>query len=158
MTLKDIARLAGVAPSTVSRVLSQPESSAASAETRARIWEIVRANGYTPPQCPRAADRGRRAEEPLALLHLRPLGRDAGRPLFLPYRPSNGARSFRAGIYFALFAVSQTARQRSDGHSQRLPSRRRSGVRASDCSADALSEKPLQTGGGDRSQPGRGRL
>lgn len=48
MTLKDIARLAGVAPSTVSRVLSQPESSAASAETRARIWEIVRANGYTP--------------------------------------------------------------------------------------------------------------
>ena len=140
MTLKDIARLAGVAPSTVSRVLSQPESSAASAETRARIWEIVRANGYTPNPNARALRIGADAPK--------------NRSLCCIYARSDEM----LGIYFALFAVSQTARQRSDGHSQRLPSRRRSGVRASDCSADALSEKPLQTGGGDRSQPGRGRL
>lgn len=58
MTLKDIARLAGVSPSTVSRVLNQPESSAASAETRARIWEIVRKSGYTPNPNARALRMG----------------------------------------------------------------------------------------------------
>ena len=50
MTLKEIARLAGVSPSTVSRVLNQPDSSAASPETRERIWKIIRETGYQPNQ------------------------------------------------------------------------------------------------------------
>ncbi|MDD6032559.1 MAG: LacI family DNA-binding transcriptional regulator, partial [Oscillospiraceae bacterium] len=50
MTLKDIARLAGVSPSTVSRVLNQPDSTAASPGTRDRIWKIVRESGYIPNQ------------------------------------------------------------------------------------------------------------
>lgn len=58
MTLKEIAKLAGVAPSTVSRVLNQPDSSAASAETRDRIWEIVRQTGYVPNQSARALRMG----------------------------------------------------------------------------------------------------
>lgn len=50
MTLKEIAKLAGVSPSTVSRVLNEPDSRAAGPETRDRIWEIVRRTGYTPNQ------------------------------------------------------------------------------------------------------------
>jgi Transcriptional regulators len=48
MTLKDIAKEAGVSISTVSRVLNMKNSNAASKETQDRIWEIVRKNDYTP--------------------------------------------------------------------------------------------------------------
>lgn len=48
MTIKEIAKLAGVSPSTVSRVLNINDSSAASIKTRERIWEIVRENNYIP--------------------------------------------------------------------------------------------------------------
>jgi len=44
VTIVDIARLAGVNPSTVSRALSG--SSAVTAQTRARIADIARENGY----------------------------------------------------------------------------------------------------------------
>lgn len=46
-TIKDVAKYAGVSPSTVSRVLSGQGPSAASEKTRERIWEAVRATGYS---------------------------------------------------------------------------------------------------------------
>lgn len=48
MTLKEIAQEAGVSISTVSRVINNTGTKAASAEVRERIWEIVRRTGYTP--------------------------------------------------------------------------------------------------------------
>lgn len=48
MTLKDIAKEAGVSVSTVSRVINNTDSKAASQEVRERIWEIVRRTGYIP--------------------------------------------------------------------------------------------------------------
>ena len=48
MTLKEIASLAGVSPSTVSRVINHPGSKAASREVEDKIWQIVRETGYIP--------------------------------------------------------------------------------------------------------------
>lgn len=48
MTLKDIAKEAGVSISTVSRVINQKGASAASKEVQDRVWEIVRRTGYSP--------------------------------------------------------------------------------------------------------------
>lgn len=48
MTLKEIAQEAGVSISTVSRVINNTGTNAASTEVRERIWEIVRRTGYTP--------------------------------------------------------------------------------------------------------------
>ncbi len=48
MTLKDIAQEAGVSISTVSRVINDTNSKAASKEVRERIWNIVRRTGYIP--------------------------------------------------------------------------------------------------------------
>ena len=45
-TIKDVAKLAGVSPSTVSRVLSGSGPSAASERTKEKIWEAVRRTGY----------------------------------------------------------------------------------------------------------------
>ena len=46
-TIKDVAKLAGVSPSTVSRVLSGQGPSAASEKTKEKIWEAVRKTGYS---------------------------------------------------------------------------------------------------------------
>lgn len=48
MTLKEIAKEAGVSISTVSRVINKNGTSAASKEVQDRIWEIVRRTGYVP--------------------------------------------------------------------------------------------------------------
>ena len=48
MTLKEIAKEAGVSISTVSRVLNQPNTKAASAQVQERIWNIVRKNRVCP--------------------------------------------------------------------------------------------------------------
>lgn len=48
MTLKEIAKEAGVSISTVSRVINDTNSKVARPEVRERIWEIVRRTGYTP--------------------------------------------------------------------------------------------------------------
>lgn len=50
MTIKDVARLAGVSASTVSRVINGGNTSTASAETQKRIWDAARAVGYVPNQ------------------------------------------------------------------------------------------------------------
>lgn len=48
MTLKEIALRAGVSISTVSRVINNKDSKAASPEVQEKIWSIVRETGYTP--------------------------------------------------------------------------------------------------------------
>ncbi len=48
MTLKDIAARAGVSISTVSRVINNAYTKAASPEVQEKIWSIVRETGYTP--------------------------------------------------------------------------------------------------------------
>lgn len=48
MTLKDIAKAAGVSVSTVSRVLNDKDTKAAGRDVRDRIWQVVRETGYTP--------------------------------------------------------------------------------------------------------------
>ena len=48
MTIKDVAKLAGVSVSTVSRVVNKGDDKSASPETRRRIWDAVSTLGYTP--------------------------------------------------------------------------------------------------------------
>lgn len=48
MTLKEIAELAGVSISTVSRVINHKNTKAASKEVQDRIWKIVRETEYVP--------------------------------------------------------------------------------------------------------------
>ena len=62
MTLKEIARLANVAVSTVSRVINQKNTKAASPEVQERIWEIVRKSGYTPNATARSLKLGQKAQ------------------------------------------------------------------------------------------------
>ena len=57
MNLKDIAKLAGVSPSTVSRVVNSGDTSAASRETQEKIWSVVRMEGYIPNQTARSLRR-----------------------------------------------------------------------------------------------------
>lgn len=58
MTLKEIAKEANVSISTVSRVINQKNTKAASPEVQERIWEIVRKSGYTPNSTARALKLG----------------------------------------------------------------------------------------------------
>lgn len=48
MTLKDIAKEAGVSISTVSRIINGNSSNAASQDVQDKIWRIARAGGYVP--------------------------------------------------------------------------------------------------------------
>jgi len=48
VTLKDIAKKAGVSISTVSRVINNDQNKPASKETAEKIWNLVREMGYTP--------------------------------------------------------------------------------------------------------------
>ncbi len=48
MTLKEIASLAGVSVSTVSRVINQNNTKVASKEVQDKIWKIVRESNYVP--------------------------------------------------------------------------------------------------------------
>ncbi len=58
MTLKEIAKEAGVSISTVSRVINKNSTNAASKEVQDRIWEIVRRTGYTPNSSARDLKKG----------------------------------------------------------------------------------------------------
>ncbi len=58
MTLKEIAREAGVSISTVSRVVNKNAPGAASKEVQDKIWEIVRRTGYTPNSTARTLKMG----------------------------------------------------------------------------------------------------
>lgn len=48
MTLKELARLADVSPSTVSRVINKNDPSACGPALRDRLWELARETGYLP--------------------------------------------------------------------------------------------------------------
>ena len=61
MTLKEIAKEAGVSVSTVSRVINQENTKAASPEVQARIWEIIRRTGYSPNKTARNLKLGQSA-------------------------------------------------------------------------------------------------
>lgn len=58
MSLKEIADIAGVSPSTASRVLNDPNSTCASEAVRQRIFDAVRTTGYVPSSAARALKRG----------------------------------------------------------------------------------------------------
>ena len=53
VTLKDIAKKAGVSVSTVSRIINNDTSKKASQETTDKVWSIVKELGYTPNQSAR---------------------------------------------------------------------------------------------------------
>lgn len=59
MTLKDIAKEAGVSISTVSRVINQKGSAPASKEVQNKIWDIVRKNGYSPNAAAKSLKSGK---------------------------------------------------------------------------------------------------
>ena len=63
MSLKKIAEMAGVAPSTVSRVLNDRSSGCASKEVREKIWASAHALGYVPNEAARTLKSGA-CEEP----------------------------------------------------------------------------------------------
>ena len=65
MGIKEIARLAGVSPSTVSRVVNSGDPSAASPETQERIWEAVRSLGYVPNQSARSLRQPQKQAKPI---------------------------------------------------------------------------------------------
>lgn len=67
MTLKEIAKEAGVSISTVSRVINKNGTSAASKEVQDKIWEIVRRTGYIPNSNARDLKTGAvEGQEPLS--------------------------------------------------------------------------------------------
>ncbi|MBD3922083.1 LacI family DNA-binding transcriptional regulator [Paenibacillus sp. PR3] len=60
MTLKQIANMAGVSISTVSRILNSPDNSFATKEVRDRVWMCAREIGYVPDQNARELKLGKR--------------------------------------------------------------------------------------------------
>lgn len=56
-SIKDVAKLAGVSPSTVSRIVNGHNASAASPDTQNKIWDAVRELGYIPNQNARSLRR-----------------------------------------------------------------------------------------------------
>ncbi|ADY56814.1 transcriptional regulator, LacI family [Syntrophobotulus glycolicus DSM 8271] len=63
MTLKEIAKEAGVSVSTVSRVVNSRNDSFASKEVRDRIWAIVKKSGYLPNKSARELQQGKKSGE-----------------------------------------------------------------------------------------------
>lgn len=63
MKLKDIAQQAGVSISTVSRVLNDQYTSAASPETQERIWKIAQQGGYIPNSAARQLKSGQQSAQ-----------------------------------------------------------------------------------------------
>lgn len=53
MTLKEIAALAGVSVSTISRIINSPDDSFARKEVREKVWAIIKETGYIPNQSAR---------------------------------------------------------------------------------------------------------
>jgi DNA-binding LacI/PurR family transcriptional regulator len=58
MTLKELAHMAGVSVSTVSRVVNKNDINAASQEVRDRIWDLVRQTGYIPNRTAQSLRQG----------------------------------------------------------------------------------------------------
>jgi DNA-binding LacI/PurR family transcriptional regulator len=60
MTIKEIAKLAGVSASTVSRIINSPDDSFATQKVRDRVWAAIRETGFVPN--PNARELKQRAE------------------------------------------------------------------------------------------------
>lgn len=58
MSIKEIAKLAGVSPSTVSRILNNPAYKPSSPEIREKVWRIAIENNYTPNEAARNLKKG----------------------------------------------------------------------------------------------------
>ena len=67
VTIKDVARQAGVVPSTVSRVMSNHPDIAA--ETRARVQQAIQTLGYRPDRMARSVRKGRTQSVSVLLPH-----------------------------------------------------------------------------------------
>lgn len=65
VTLKDIAREAGVSISTVSRIINNDPTKKASQQTSDRVWKIVQELGYKPNQNARKLIKGHTDAEPM---------------------------------------------------------------------------------------------
>ena len=65
MSIKDVAKVANVSPSTVSRVVNGGDASAASPETQERIWKAVREVGYVLNQNARSLKCAERKSAPV---------------------------------------------------------------------------------------------
>ncbi len=65
VTLKDIAKEAGVSISTVSRIINNDPMKKASQETSDRVWKIVQELGYQPNQNARKLIKGHTDEAPM---------------------------------------------------------------------------------------------
>lgn len=63
MSINKIAQKAGVSPSTVSRVLNNPNYRCSSAETRDRIWKAAMELNYTPNEAARSLKLGKKLQE-----------------------------------------------------------------------------------------------
>jgi DNA-binding LacI/PurR family transcriptional regulator len=59
LTLKELAKLANVSVSTVSRVINKNDTRSASQETRERIWRLVRETNYIPNTAAQELKRGK---------------------------------------------------------------------------------------------------
>ncbi|HHV11613.1 MAG TPA: LacI family transcriptional regulator [Clostridiales bacterium] len=74
MTLKDIAKAAGVSVSTVSRIINGNSLNAASKEVQDKIWEIARSGGYIPNTSAQALKIGnseKKSNHSIACIHAR---------------------------------------------------------------------------------------
>lgn len=113
MTIKDIARLAGVSPATVSRVLNDPTNSFARPETRDRVWRIVEEYDYVPNRSAQNLKSGHihRAEFSLAYFISHTKNKDEN-PFFsqLTRAIEQAAvqHSFLIPFYFTNFTVNNT--------------------------------------------------
>ena len=63
MSINKIAQMAGVSPSTVSRVLNNPNYRCSSEETRDKIWKAAMELNYTPNEAARSLKLGKKAKE-----------------------------------------------------------------------------------------------
>lgn len=63
MSIKKIAALAGVSPSTVSRILNNPAYKTSSPEVRDRVWKIAIENNYAPNEAARNLKKGLKQEK-----------------------------------------------------------------------------------------------
>lgn len=103
MTLKEIAKEANVSISTVSRVINQENTKAASPEVQARIWEIVRRTGYSPNKTARSLKLGQTPEVPesvsksITCIYARP-HTDMSDPFFHRLPKRLNLKPSRAGI------------------------------------------------------------
>lgn len=70
MTLKEIAREAGVSVSTVSRVINQKGSNVASKAVQDRIWKLVRDTGYVPNVAAQSLKRSNQPVQQQAVPHV----------------------------------------------------------------------------------------